>query len=259
MKKQRTNQQRVNYDKIAHLYDSGPHRGKEVDPNLVAFVKERGETAVSLRILDMGCGTGNQLVANQKQFPEAEFVGLDLFMGMLRQGQNKNEVVQWIRGDNGFAPFTDASFDYVSNQFSFHHVLTQAEMLRGVYRVLRKNGRFVMHNIAPREMKGWELYHYFPATYGRDLKDFPSLVDIQAQLKAIGFINVIIERNHFSYDVNLFDFLTLAQDRFAASQCDTLNDEEYQKGIMTIEADIAWGQNSFVSEICLITLKADKV
>jgi hypothetical protein len=48
---------RVDYDAIAELYDSTPHREKSVDPELAAFVAEHKPTA-SLTLLDIACGTG---------------------------------------------------------------------------------------------------------------------------------------------------------------------------------------------------------
>lgn len=56
--------QRVNYDKIAHLYDE-PLRDYGVDGNLLAFVTERPDIdPSSLAVLDVGCGTGKQQTAN---------------------------------------------------------------------------------------------------------------------------------------------------------------------------------------------------
>ena len=65
---------RVNYDTIAHLYDTQPYRAKTVDPELVAFLEQCGP-AETLSILDVGCGTGNQLVANRAMLPHARLVG----------------------------------------------------------------------------------------------------------------------------------------------------------------------------------------
>ena len=52
--------QRLNYDRIAHLYDE-PIRDYNVDPNLVDFLAQQPQ---SKRILDLGCGTGKQLTAD---------------------------------------------------------------------------------------------------------------------------------------------------------------------------------------------------
>src|SRR6516225_6047625 len=73
---------RINYDAIAELYDSTPHREKSVDPELIAFLAGRGPT-VALTLLDIACGTGNQQIANRDLTPDASFVGLDGSLGML--------------------------------------------------------------------------------------------------------------------------------------------------------------------------------
>ena len=251
---------RVNYDLIAHLYDSGPHRQKEVDPHLLAYLAAQGETAVMPRILDLGCGTGNQLIANQAHRPKAYFVGLDLFAGMLRQAQAKSETIHWLQGTNAALPFTAASFDYISNQFSFHHVQDKVGMLKEVYRVLRGNGRFVMQNIAPHKMAGWIYYHYFPAAQALDFAHYLTVGELQSLLQEIGFVNIQLEYNHFHYEQDLVQFLALAQDRVAASQLIAIADADYERGLAQLAADVAHNPpiTTFNSETCLITLGADK-
>jgi ubiquinone/menaquinone biosynthesis C-methylase UbiE len=77
----------VDYDAIAHFYDSQPYRGKTVDPELEMFMSQRASDRLS--ILDIACGTGSQLVANRSILPEARLVGLDRSLGMLRRAQSK--------------------------------------------------------------------------------------------------------------------------------------------------------------------------
>jgi ubiquinone/menaquinone biosynthesis C-methylase UbiE len=58
---------RVDYDTIAELYDETPHRTKEVDPEFLNLIGERGSSG-GLAVLDIGCGTGNQLIANSAAY-----------------------------------------------------------------------------------------------------------------------------------------------------------------------------------------------
>jgi hypothetical protein len=81
---------RVDYDVLAELYDSTPHREKSADPELIAFLAGRAPTA-TLTLLDIACGTGNQQIANRGLTPNAKFVGLDGSLGMLRQAQTPME------------------------------------------------------------------------------------------------------------------------------------------------------------------------
>jgi ubiquinone/menaquinone biosynthesis C-methylase UbiE len=58
---------RVDYDAVAPLlYDRQRYRNKEADRHLMAFVQHRDFMLTStLAVLDIGCGTGSQLVANR--------------------------------------------------------------------------------------------------------------------------------------------------------------------------------------------------
>jgi ubiquinone/menaquinone biosynthesis C-methylase UbiE len=109
---------RVNYDLIAHLFDKGPYRAKSVDPELLAFIAHR-TVSDPLSILDIGCGTGSQLVANRTIVPDGRLVGLDRSLGMLRQAQPKARDIAWVQADGGMLPFRAESFDFVTCQTHF--------------------------------------------------------------------------------------------------------------------------------------------
>ena len=69
--------QRVDYDRIAHLYDE-PLRDYDPDADLAEYLlKHCPPGASGLDVLDMGCGTGKQLAANREKYPDTAMVGLD--------------------------------------------------------------------------------------------------------------------------------------------------------------------------------------
>ena len=129
----------IDYDAIAHLYDSQPHRGKAVDPELVTFIAQR-TSSDHLSILDIACGTGSQLVANRPIVSEARLVGLDRSLGMLRQARRKLRNIAWLQADGTLLPFQPESFDFITCQFAFHHLPEKAGMLRAVFQALRRDG-----------------------------------------------------------------------------------------------------------------------
>lgn len=69
------------------------------------------------RLLDLGCGTGQELLRLARRFPEAELVGVDLSEGMMRHcARNLRDagVSAWLAYADAHAlPFADASFDGV--------------------------------------------------------------------------------------------------------------------------------------------------
>ena len=47
----------------------------------------------------------------------------------------KRAALPCIHGDATYLPFRDASCDFASNQFAFHHVVDKTKMLCDVYRI----------------------------------------------------------------------------------------------------------------------------
>ena len=77
-------------------------------------------------VLDIACGTGNQLIADRSLAPLARLVGIDGSLGMLRQARQKAADIQWVHGDSAALPFATASFDFVSCQYALHHFRDKA-------------------------------------------------------------------------------------------------------------------------------------
>ncbi len=140
---------RVDYDEIARAYDE-PSRDHDVDLGLTAFLDEIPSLDASqVSVLDVGCGTGKQLLANRLAMPDATLVGADLSLGMLRVARERCPDAAWVQGDGAALPFRSGAFHYVSNQFSYPHMRHQERFIAEVLRVLRPGGRFVMTNIDP--------------------------------------------------------------------------------------------------------------
>jgi len=254
-------QQRVDYDRIAHLYDE-PLRDHAVDASLRRFLDERQELAPSrLAILDVGCGTGKQLAADHHHLPEVQLMaGLDLSHAMLLQAQKRCPSVLWVQGEAARLPLRADSFDYVTSQFSYHHVRDRRGMIARVFQVLKPGGRFVMTNLDPWSMPAWFVYTYFPAAWTRDAHDFLPAQEFAAMLEREGFSNLQIGRQHRREQVTLGAALGYALDRFRTSQLVAIDDDAYRLGVDAIRKDIeaCGAQASIDSELCLVTISGDK-
>ena len=193
---------RVDYDAIAPLFDSGPHRTKTVDPELLAFIEQRIPGDLP-SILDAGCGTGNQLIANRPVLPAARLVGLDRSLGMLRQARPKAPDIDWVQADASALPFQTESFDFITCQFALHHIQDKVGMLRETLRVLRIGGRLILRNLCPQECADWLYYDYFPEARTIDLEDFWPPETIMAEMDATGFVAVTEECEHLHFEQDL--------------------------------------------------------
>lgn len=251
---------RVNYDAIAHLYDAQPYRAKTVDPELVTFIGQR-ESSDGLSILDVGCGTGNQLVANLTIAPHAHLVGLDRSLGMLRQALPKAPHIAWVQGDAAMLPFQTETFDFVSSQYALHHMHDKAGMLQAVFRALRFRGRFVLRNLCPQESPDWLYYEYFPAAHAIDLQDFWSPGAVAAVMKATGFAVVEVELQHLRYEQDLRVLLDTARRRDICSQLMAIPDAAYQAGLQRLEKELARESAPLTrtDHLCIVTIRGDKM
>ena len=253
--------QRVDYDRIAPDYDE-PLRAHALDPNLVGFLDQRPNLpAGRVRILDVGCGTGTQLAANRARLPAATMVGLDPFGGMLGIARARCQSVGWIRGDGARMPFRSDRFDYVTNQFSYHHIGDKAAFVREVARVLDRRGRFVLTNIDPWEMPGWVLYRFLPAARDLDHADFLPAESLVALMREAGFADIRVVRCQHRAPTSLAEYLAYARSRYRTSQFLAISDSEYDAGIRRIEralADAPTPDATVESELCWLTVTGDR-
>jgi ubiquinone/menaquinone biosynthesis C-methylase UbiE len=250
---------RADYDAIAPLYDSGPARTRTVDPQFLAFIEQR-PSSDALSLLDIGCGTGNQLVANRAAAPHAGLVGVDRSLGMLRQACRKSRAVAWVQADAAALPFPALSFDFISCQFAFHHFQAKAGMLRDTFRVLRPRGRFVLRNLCPQESSDWLYYEYFPEAQLADLQDFWPPAAVIAVMEGIGFTTVTVEHEHLHFEQDLAEWIEVVRRRDTCSQLLAITDTAYQAGLRRLERELAeaTAPQRRVDHLCLLTIRGEK-
>jgi ubiquinone/menaquinone biosynthesis C-methylase UbiE len=108
------------------------------------------ELRPGLRVLDVGCGTGNLLLALGRERTGLDLVGLDpdrraLAMAARKAGR-AGVAVDWRRGFAEELPLADASVDRVFSSMMLHHLDPPAKeaMLAELRRVLRPDGVLVL-------------------------------------------------------------------------------------------------------------------
>jgi len=116
----------------------GMHKGYD------ALVAQADLTA-GLRVLEIGCGTGNVTLRAKRAAPSADVVATDPDPLALARAQRKLRGLSGVRFERAYAqelPFADGEFDRVLSSMMLHHLDndTKAAAAAEMYRVLRPGG-----------------------------------------------------------------------------------------------------------------------
>ena len=105
-----------------------------------AFVRLTG-LQPGARVADLGCGSGafTTLLARAGY----DCVGLDISTKLLAVGRRKYPGIDFVEGDIERLPFAPASFDGVLLRGVVHHFPDPSRCAAEVFRVLRRDGRYL--------------------------------------------------------------------------------------------------------------------
>ncbi len=166
-----------NYDRISAIYDllSGG-----AEKRLINTVVEGMELDHPLSIIEIGCGTGNGLIALTKKYPAACLIGLDLSFGMCRQASRKYRHASHsadsliCQGDALNLPFINKSADliFISFTFELFPQTLQSDLFQEIKRLLAAQGRITVISMYKEKDPGWMSRIYAAAR-----RRFPNIID----------------------------------------------------------------------------------
>lgn len=98
-------------------------------------------------LLDIGCGTGLELEAVYRRFPEVRTVGIDLSRDMLEKAREKfaGKRFQGIEADYFVHPFPDGAFDAALSFETLHHFPFEkkGKIYEKLFQTLKKDGYYI--------------------------------------------------------------------------------------------------------------------
>lgn len=98
-------------------------------------------------LLDIGCGTGLELEAVYRRFPEAEVTGIDLSADMLAKAREKfaGRRFQGIEADYFLHPFPAGTFDAALSFETLHHFAYEkkGKIYEKLFQSLKKGGYYI--------------------------------------------------------------------------------------------------------------------
>ncbi len=102
-------------------------------------------------ILDLACGTGDMIVEMRNTAKNANIIGGDFSINMLKSGRPKVPTESLTAADAHCLPFKSNTFDRMSIAFGFRNVTDKATGLKEMHRVMKDGGKICILEFAEPE------------------------------------------------------------------------------------------------------------
>lgn len=188
------------WENLAHKYNNlwvqkyslGPTR-REVKKIVMPLLEKKPD----LRILDIGCGTGQLIKEISEQYDKVNYLGIDVAANMINIAKQSNS------GENikfKVCPVekfkTEDKFDIIICTHSFPYFPNKEKTLKKIAGMCNKNGRVIIVNSSTNSIKDLIINFFLKATTSE--AKYLSIRDMKVLFKKAGLkvrrISVIRER-----------------------------------------------------------------
>lgn len=144
------------------LFETEARKFDNVIPLLIPFYNEIYNILIdsipfyrntSIKILDIGCGTGTFVKIIKEKFPNSKITCLDFAQNMIEVAKEKlntfKDDIDFLVGDFNNLNIKN-EFDVIVSSFALHHIQTDKEkklLYKNIYQALNKSGAFFTADI----------------------------------------------------------------------------------------------------------------
>lgn len=120
------------------------------------------ELQPGMKVLDVGCGTGESTRFLTNSYPDIEVEGLDLSPGMLDVARKLDSVSNYFEGDVCNIKRPERTYDLVITAFTFRNFPDKQTSLQEMIRVLRPGGRLlILDHFQPQKILWKQTYTFW--------------------------------------------------------------------------------------------------
>lgn len=241
----------MNYDAFAPRY---AHTRWAVPWIVDPLVTAAGVLAERSTIVDVGCGTGNYVIALHDALPQHDYRGFDISDGMLEVARSRSDRIAFAKGDaaHGF-PCPDECCDLAFAVDVIHHIERIDVFFREASRILKPQRRLLVVTDSEENIRSRSLTRHFPETLEIELDRYPRMRDLDeaaadADLRLVG-------REAAEGNIPLDDDFIAKLEAKCSSSLRLISSEAHKKGIESLREAGQRGEQWFS---CYTVVKYEK-
>lgn len=223
----------IDYDNLADRY--AIHRA--IHPSVLKALLETSDIGRSSRVLEIGCGTGNYIIA-LAEAAGCTALGLDPSRQMLSEASARSSDVVFQQAAAEQMAVPGGSFQLVFSVDVLHHLRSAQAYFREAHRVLKEGSKICTVTDSEWIIRRREpLAIYFPETVQVDLDRYPSVAEVRPTMAGSGFKDLSEELVEFRYE--LTDTRPYRKKVFSSLQL--ISEAAFRRGIQRLNREVSSG------------------
>lgn len=223
----------MNYDELADAYS----QNRKIHPGVLQNLLETARLTPTSAVLEVGCGTGNYILAIQASTGCAG-EGIDPSVKMLEAAASRGGSVHFQQAAAEELPFPDSRFDLLFSVDVIHHVGERDAFFREGMRVLKPGGLICTATDDEQLIRTRvPLASHFPETVEVELKRYPPADTLRAEMGEAGFAiyeEAIVRRPYDLTDIRPYE-------EKAFSSLHLIPQEAWQRGLIRMREELKRG------------------
>jgi ubiquinone/menaquinone biosynthesis C-methylase UbiE len=215
----------IDYDSVSKIYD----QVRVGEPEMVYYLLQENTPSSGFRVLDVGCGTGNNTLLFQRA-TKARMFGLDPSLGMLKEAIRKAPEIEFVQAAAESLPFPPGHFDMLFMTEVVHHLSSLEEALLEMLRALKSGGHLCVVTQSHEQIEQRMTSRFFPATVDVDKARYPDIPVIESAMLDAGFSETSSKSYRFAPVILGPEYLETVS-RKGYSMLHKISDAAYQKGL----------------------------
>jgi ubiquinone/menaquinone biosynthesis C-methylase UbiE len=181
-------------------------------------------------VVEIGCGTGNYIVAVSQELPSYIYRGFDLSEEMLKVACARSQAVEFTRGNADVRfPYPNQSCELAFCVDVIHHITDLSAFFQEASRILKSGGRLLIVTDSEDNIRRRSLTRYFPETLEVELTCYAKAEELGSSAVQSGLAYLGMEPAEGVIDLDA-EFVAKLEQRCSSSMR-LISEEAHRKGI----------------------------